>query len=140
MNKLELFMYSETLVYTNIINRLWIYSKNSIGKNILEPEVVMILDINCILMIDCTKEVLLIIIDMILIRSNHIDKDLWKLCESNLLRIAYNYKRITNFASKFKLESPKLILFYSEFKNRFDPRNCRINKNLVQIKQLHLWI
>ena len=71
-------------------------------------------------MIDCTKEALFINIDMIFIRSNYFDKDLEKLCKTNPLRIAYNYKKNTNFASKFKPESPQLILFYSEFKDVSD--------------------
>ena len=74
-------------------------------------------------MIDYVKETLLININIITIRSNQIDKDLGKLYNINLLRIACNCKIITIFSSKFKSKNPELILFYSELLDGFDPRN-----------------
>ena len=78
MNKLELFVHSKILVYINTITRLYINGEYSIVKTILESEVVIVSDVSYILMIDYMKEALLIDINIIIIRSNHIDENLGK--------------------------------------------------------------
>jgi len=78
MNKLELFVHSKILVYINTTTRLYINGEYSIVKTILESEVVMVSDVSYILMIDYMKEALLIDINIIIIRSNHIDENLGK--------------------------------------------------------------
>ena len=77
-NKLELFVHSKILVYINTTTRLYINGEYSIVKTILESEVVMVSDVSYILMIDYMKEALLIDINIIIIRSNHIDENLGK--------------------------------------------------------------
>ena len=78
MNKLELFVHSKILVYINTTTRLYINGEYSIVKTILESEVVIVSDVSYILMIDYMKEALLIDINIIIIRSNHIDENLGK--------------------------------------------------------------
>lgn len=78
MNKLELFVHSKILVYINTTTRLYINGEYSIVKTILESKVVMVSDVSYILMIDYMKEALLIDINIIIIRSNHIDENLGK--------------------------------------------------------------